>query len=398
MSLRVSTFNARSLNDKTKILFLYDFLIKYNVDVCFIQETLIHELDIVKFFRKTFVAYDLFITLTEGNFKGVAICVKKDVGLVVKSDFFDEENRIYGLDISFNNENFCFVNIYSPNSVAGQNDFIDFLHNFLLTKKNIILGGDFNYVEDRVHEKNNDYNWNCFFKNYNLCEFEWFVNYLNVANCKTWSNGYKSSRIDRFYTQNHLVKNCKYIEILETSVSDHKLVLCEMTFNNCFKKRRKLNIWKLNESILEHDYIHNNVIDLCKKIPINNNKFINNITNYLKHESRIINKKKKENINNFYKKLKELDQICDQEYKKKEKEKIRNEIVLYYDGLRHGNEVRIRNDKLKFAKQPTKVLIQEEIKQNTSCMINQYETMSGMQTGDINLIKNSIITYWERIP
>jgi uncharacterized protein YacL (UPF0231 family) len=140
------------------------------------------------------------------------------------------------------------------------------------------------------------------------------------------------------------------------------------------------------------------VIDLCKKIPINNNKFINNITNYLKHESRIINKKKKENINNFYKKLKEIDQICDQEYKKKEKEKIRNEIVLYYDGLRHGNEVRIRNDKLKFAKQPTKVLIQEEIKQNTSCMINQYETMSGMQTGDINLIKNSIITYWERIP
>jgi hypothetical protein len=71
--------------------------------------------------------------------------------------------------------------------------------------------------------------------------------------------------------------------------------------------------------------------------------------------------------------------------------------VLYYDGLRRGNEVRIRNDKLKFAKQPTKVLIQEEIKQNTSCMINQYETMSGMQTGDINLIKNSIITYWERI-
>ena len=97
------------------------------------------------------------------------------------------------------------------------------------------------------------------------------MNKLNIVNCKTWTNGYHSSRIDRFYTQKHLVKNCKYIEILETSVSDHKLVLCEMNLNNCVNKRVKLNIWKLNDSVLDHEYVHNSVIEPCKKIPANFN-------------------------------------------------------------------------------------------------------------------------------
>ena len=77
--------------------------------------------------------------------------------------------------------------------------------------------------------------------------------------------------------------------------------------------------------------------------------------------------------------------------KKGEKENIRKEIFSYYESLRNGNEIRLRNEKLKFAKQPTKVLIQEEIKQNTSCVINKYENMSGLQTSDTNLIKKRCV-------
>ncbi len=206
MSLKFSTFNARSLNDKTKILFIYDFITKYNVDVFFIQETHIHEMETVTFFKKTFVLYDIFITLTEGSSKGVAFCVKKDVGIVINSEFFDEENRIYGLEISVSNDKYCLVNIYSPNSVTYQNDFIESLHNLLLTKKNIIIGGDFNFEEDRLHEKNNNLNWKTFYKNYQLSEFEGSVKKLNIISCKTWTNGYHSSRIDSFYSQKHLGK------------------------------------------------------------------------------------------------------------------------------------------------------------------------------------------------
>ncbi len=159
-----------------------------------------------------------------------------------------------------------------------------------------------------------------------MSEFEWSVNKLNIINCKTWTNGYQSSRIDRFYTQKYLVKNCKYIEILQTSVSDHKLVFCETALNNCVNKRAKLNIWKLNECLLDHVYVQNRVIELCKEIPyyLNNSKcvhwydkFITKITNYVKHESRILNKKKKEIVNSFFKQLKDLDVIFDQGKKKK---------------------------------------------------------------------------------
>ncbi len=55
MSLKFSTFNARSFNDETKILFIYDFITKYNVDVFFIQETHTHEMETITFFKKTFV-------------------------------------------------------------------------------------------------------------------------------------------------------------------------------------------------------------------------------------------------------------------------------------------------------------------------------------------------------
>jgi hypothetical protein len=43
-------------------------------------------------------------------------------------------------------------------------------------------------------------------------------------------------------------------------------------------------------------------------------------------------------------------------------------LSLFNECLKNENEARLRNDKLKFAKQPTKVLIQEEIQQNTSCI------------------------------
>ena len=102
------------------------------------------------------------------------------------------------------------------------------------------------------------------------------MNKLNIINCKTWTNGYQSSRIDCFYFQKHLVKNWKYIEILERPMGDHKLVLCEMVLNNCVNKRAKLNIWKLNESVNGHEYVHNRVIKLCLEIPdyLNNSKCV----------------------------------------------------------------------------------------------------------------------------
>jgi exonuclease III len=402
MAIKFSTFNINGINKK-KIYFLCDFLTKYNVDVCFLQETHLKEKEIIRFFKETLVTFDLYFTKTVNNSKGVAICIKRDVGIKFVSECFDNENRLHSVRLDINNNTFNFFNIYSPNLSVDQNDFIECLHNFMSGKKNIVLGGDFNYVEDRVSEKNNNNNWKDLYKNFNLKEIEWSVSGLDLKECCTWTNGHQSSRIDRIYCQDNLSKMFKYVNILETTVSDHKFVLCEIDTKTGTTKKNNTNLWKLNESVLESERVHDGIIKICNSIPdlINENerrniwydKFIFKITNFLKHESRIINKEKKQKINELFEKLRTLDNLSEKRLKK-EQEEIKKDVKKYYDDLRKGNEVRVRNDKIKFTKQPTKVLLKEEIKQHQSCLINEYETENKLKTKKVDVIKNDIYKFY----
>ncbi len=76
--------------------------------------------------------------------------------------------------------------------------------------------------------------------------------------------------------------------------------------------------------------------------------------------------KEKKNLNKFFCSLKELDNEIESVEKKNKLNNIKEEINTHFELIRKGNEVRVRNEKLKFIKQPTKVLLQEEIKQNKS--------------------------------
>ena len=86
--------------------------------------------------------------------------------------------------------------------------------------------------------------------------FEWCVKNLKIKDSKTWSNGHQSSSIDRLYCDSSLPKMCSYENIYETSLSDHKLEWCKVKLNEKSEKKKKLSLWKLNESILEYEYVH----------------------------------------------------------------------------------------------------------------------------------------------
>ncbi len=58
------------------------------------------------------------------------------------NEYFDCENRMHGIEVSFENINLNFINIYAPNSSSSQCEFIQTLYSYLSSKKNIILGGD----------------------------------------------------------------------------------------------------------------------------------------------------------------------------------------------------------------------------------------------------------------
>jgi exonuclease III len=96
-NINISTLNVRGFNRKSKVSFVYDFLLKYNIDILFIQETHVRDLNIISFIKNTFDDYDFFFKATEENSRGVAIFVKKSDKVLINNEYFDNENRMYGI-------------------------------------------------------------------------------------------------------------------------------------------------------------------------------------------------------------------------------------------------------------------------------------------------------------
>jgi len=409
MALIISTLNIFSFNNKNKIMFIREFLDKNRIDICFIQETHIHDINIFNNVKETFSSYEFFSTLTTTNSRGVCIFIKRERNIKIMNEYFDCENRMHGIEVSFENTTFNFINIYAPNSSTSQCEFIQTLYTYLSSKKNIILGGDFNYIEDREYEKKNNTYWKDFYKNFNLVEFEWSVPNLLKKDCYTWAkNENLKSRIDRFYCEKYFVKNCEYKNICETSMSDHRMVICQIKLNNKSTKINKNILWKLNESVLEHQHVNEGIIKLCETIPslIEKNKnlkngwydiFINKVCNFLKHESRIINNNKKQEMNECFNRLKEMDSMSEIKDMNAKKNEVREKINKHFETIRLGNEKRMRNERLKFVKQPTKVLMQQERKNNASCIINNYETSEGVKTNELEKIKEDVFNFYNNL-
>ncbi len=72
MALTISTLNILSFNNKNKIMFIREFLDKNRIDICFIQETHIHDIIIFNNVKETFSSYEFFSTLTTTNLEGCA--------------------------------------------------------------------------------------------------------------------------------------------------------------------------------------------------------------------------------------------------------------------------------------------------------------------------------------
>ena len=89
--------------------------------------------------------------LGESHSSGVGIVI--NLGLNYKVLHFDFQGRDLVLDLSINTLEFRLINVYLPNIHAERKEFISKLSTFMHTKKNIVLGGDFNFVEDIALDK-----------------------------------------------------------------------------------------------------------------------------------------------------------------------------------------------------------------------------------------------------
>lgn len=391
--VKLSTLNIRGLNGKEKVLYLKEFLMKYKIDICFLQETHIYKKQELLFLEETLNEYEIKTMMCESKCRGVATLVRKVDYLKINNIEYDDENRILCVNLSFHNKDFNLINIYAPNLSSEQNDFIEKLYDHVGTKKRVILAGDFNFVANKndrsgdrldVCEKTNVKNWKKFYNILGLSELKDLNK--DITKMMTWTNGSQSSRIDRIYIKNDIDISVKYTDNCLFSMSDHRMVTCELNFENTSQTNKFNNTWKLNESILEYQDVNEKVIDFCNQIPkfIKKfdvgwyDKFINFIANYLKIVSREKFKERKIEINNLFDELDTLDKleiVNDETINKKNEIKLR--IKEHFKNKIEGMEKRTCDDRMKFIKQPSKSLINREVNKAKKCSIYKYKLENG---------------------
>ena len=102
-----------------KVVFLREFLIKYNIDICFLQETHIDKVSEIEKIKEVFYDYSCVFPKCVGKSRGVGILIKKNENISLQSDFCDFENRVVGCEVSLKGVPINLINIYAPTNNSG---------------------------------------------------------------------------------------------------------------------------------------------------------------------------------------------------------------------------------------------------------------------------------------
>ena len=183
------------------------------------------------------------------KFSGVAIVIKQNLNIETHTISKDEEGRVISLTFTFENQNFQIINIYGPTKNSEKHTFYKQLHKYITQTENIILGGDFNMVEDLLLDRQggnpnttHTLGLNSLTKTkqkYNLTDI-WRKENPDKK-LFTYHNKFQQilSRIDRFYLlQNQQIKNTA---ITPNNLSDHDAITLILKIKKTTQKR--LGYW-----------------------------------------------------------------------------------------------------------------------------------------------------------
>lgn len=188
--------------------------------------------------------------------RGVGILFR--VGLDIKIDkyHFDSVGRLLVLGILYNNIKYKLVNVYAPNRESDRKEFITSLGQFLTGNSFLILGGDFNFVENTDLDKVGGNlqrgsvgmeEMSALKRDYNLVDL--FRTRNPAVRAVSWSSNNISCRLDRFYIMNTKLDEVTNtnIELIDKHISDHALVWLEVLDDQA---PQGPGYWKLNSNVL----------------------------------------------------------------------------------------------------------------------------------------------------
>ena len=254
--LSISTLNINGLAEDKKRNKLSENLTNKKTDIILLQETHSTKKTIEKW-EKEWTGKSFWNSGEKTKSSGVAILLRKNLDIEVLTIQKDDKGRILSLAFSFEKQNFQILNIYAPTKNSEKLKFYKKLKNYITINNNLILGGDFNMVEDILLDRQggNPNNTHMLGLDYlkQIKQRNKLIDIWRKENPNkrlfTFHNHNQSihSRIDRFYINKN--QKTKDISIFPNNLSDHdglKLIIQIEKSNSKGK-----GYWKLNTSIFK---------------------------------------------------------------------------------------------------------------------------------------------------
>ena len=257
MSLKITTFNCRGLQDRFKRKKIFRFLHQRSDDIVLLQET--HSLDENLQMWKLEWGGEIYANSATSNSRGVAVLFKPGLDASISHVFSDGNGRVIILDVLIRKFKLRIINVYAPNQ-DDPDFFLDLFSNFDdCDQANVILGGDLNlamgpldYQGSRV-EHCNSRSRNIFSfltDEYNLNDTWRLMHPTDRVFTRHQQNPIALSRLDYVFVSNSILANVLSSTISHGLASDHSTVTVEISTG---VPKRGRGYWKLNCHLLQRD-------------------------------------------------------------------------------------------------------------------------------------------------
>ena len=163
------------------------------------------------------------------------------------------------MDIDLGDSKLRLVNVYLPNIEAERKVFINGLQGYLMTSREIILGGDFNFVEDLNLDKmgGNLDRGDIGSDNMSVLKRDFYL--VDAFRTKyrrkrefSFRAGPIHCRLDRFYVSDTLLQWVDTVRHTPCTVSDHYFVDLYFKDLDTSKMQYGPGYWKCNVAVLDN--------------------------------------------------------------------------------------------------------------------------------------------------
>ena len=414
MNLQITTLNINGLSEKNskseklhKLLFYQN---QFHWDIIFIQESHISDILRAKEITKNWVG-KWFWSFGSSNSRGVGIFLSCNLNFHLDHFYYDTEGRIILVDITIDVVKFRLLNVYLPNSATERKDFINELDNYLLVNRALIIGGDWNFVENTKLDRNTvPDNVGTFGKveisklksDFHLIDPFRIIHPEKIA--FTWQRAGIASRLDRFYISKSLEKNVKTVEIINCPFSDHDF--CILTLQNLNKIQTfGPGYWKCNVSILENDLFVQDFNLLVHHLESFENKDLVWWENFkiqskdliIKH-SKIQSAKHRNHIQNLERRLRQLkiQNLQHPDQFSADIQSVQNELNSYISHQAEGIKIRSKLQSIEQDENPSKHLKKYEKYRNKKKTINSL-VVNDTLVLDNDAIRDATLHYYEKL-